>query len=321
MDENVSHPGSSSSESDSMTDMEYLRAANTRISKEQHRLSYSDRNSIHEEIHGVAFSAQEESSDLLQSSLAQLSKELEDLVKLDWKNYNTTSSLSAGYLLSRRDGANGTYVNNPDFRLRFLRCEDFDAKKAAIRLMKFMNFILEIFGAFALFRPIKLTDFKRNEMKVLQSGFLQVLPFRDRSGRKVFIWVGDMGMQFDPILRVRQSNVSCHYCFQLLLHFSRLPSLRYFQWTRLIDKNCYIHDACRNTGRRKPTEGNSVGGFSNRNFNVIVIFFQPSRCNQKEKKSVAIYFVFQGRNNSSTNKSLRHSLLCIIQEAKVFESF
>jgi hypothetical protein len=203
MDENVSHPGSSSSESDSMTDMEYLRAANTRISKEQHRLSYSDRNSIHEEIHGVAFSAQEESSDLLQSSLAQLSKELEDLVKLDWKNYNTTSSLSAGYLLSRRDGANGTYVNNPDFRLRFLRCEDFDAKKAAIRLMKFMNFILEIFGAFALFRPIKLTDFKRNEMKVLQSGFLQVLPFRDRSGRKVFIWVGDMGMQFDPILRIK----------------------------------------------------------------------------------------------------------------------
>jgi hypothetical protein len=217
-DEKMPHLGSS--DSDSMTDMEYVSAAYARISEEQLRLSYSDRNTILEDIHGVAFNAQNETPDLLQSSLAQLSTELEDLVKFDWKDYATTSTLSAGYLLSLRNGANGAYVNSRDFQLRFLRCEDFNAKKAAIRLMHFMNFVLEVFGAFALFRPIKLTDFKRSEMKVLQSGFLQVLPFRDRSGRKVFIWVGGMGIQYDPILRVRQSDVSCKY-----LLFPVVPSI------------------------------------------------------------------------------------------------
>jgi hypothetical protein len=111
-------------------------------------------------------------------------------------------------------------VNEPGFRLRFLRTENFNAKKAAIRLMKFMNLMLEVFGAFALFRPIVLTDFKRNEVKILQTGWLQILPFRDRSGRKVFIWVGDAGLSYDPVLRVRQQqHGSSQVRSQLLLLF------------------------------------------------------------------------------------------------------
>mmetsp|Transcript_1014 Transcript_1014/g.2236 ORF Transcript_1014/g.2236 Transcript_1014/m.2236 type:complete len:334 (-) Transcript_1014:969-1970(-) len=185
-------------------DNDRMKAANKRISDELLRLSSKDRNTINEEIHGVRCHSRNETPEMLRSSLANLSVELYNLIQLDKDSDISTSSLSAGYVLSGRGSFDGsTYVNNPGFRLRFLRCEDFDAKKAAIRLMRFMNLMLEVFGAFALFRPIKLTDFKRCEIQILQSGWMQILPFRDRSGRKVFIWIGEMGFQYDSILRIK----------------------------------------------------------------------------------------------------------------------
>lgn len=187
-------------------DMETCIAAYKRISEGLKKLSYNERNMIYDEIHGVACYAREESPDLLQSSLARLSFELEDLVQLDTldtTNEDNSPSLSTGFQLSRHNATASTYVNNPEFQLRFLRSENFDVRKAAIRLMKFMNFVMEFFGVYALFRPIKLTDFKRQDLKVLQAGWLQILPFRDRSGRKVFVWVDKMGSQYDPILRTK----------------------------------------------------------------------------------------------------------------------
>ena len=225
--EDDSGQGSKSSLSDFATDEEFLFATTKRISDEQKKLSYQERNSINEEIHGVACNAQDESPEMVQYALSKLTSELEDLVLTDWRNNATgPSSLSAGFLLSRRDFRTDTYVNRPSFRLRFLRSENFDAQKAAIRLMKFLNLVLEVFGAYALSRPIKLSDFKRSELKALQTGWLQVLPFRDRSGRRLFIWT-TIGMQFDPKLRVRQIVVSCQYCLQMPLSFSQLSSFCY----------------------------------------------------------------------------------------------
>ena len=206
IESNQSSTNSNSSLSESATDKEYLSATTKLISKEQHKLSYKERNFIHEEIHGVACNAKIETPEMLQYYLTKLSSELDQLVLSDHRNNANASSLSAGYLLSRRGFGTETYVNKVSFRLRFLRAENFDARKAAIRLMTFMNLLLEIFGAFALSRPIKLTDFKRSEIKVLQSGWLQVLPFRDRSGRRLFIWIGHLGVNVEAILRVRPTE-------------------------------------------------------------------------------------------------------------------
>lgn len=185
------------------------------ISDQQNKLSYIDRNILHEELHGVAFNEKRETPELLQYALSKLSAELETLVLSDWANNNnknagtSSSSLSTGYLLSPKGNNNDYYVNQPSFRLRFLRAENFHPRKAAIRLMKFLNLVLKVFGAFALTRPIKLTDFKRNEMKALQTGWLQVLPFRDRSGRRLFVWTGQMGMEYEATVRVRSSRMAC----------------------------------------------------------------------------------------------------------------
>jgi len=194
----------------------YMAAVNKTISMEQLRLNNRDRISINEEIHGVPCQTQEESPEFLRLSLKNLSLELSELVQKD----NVTSlgkgppnggtlglALSTGYQMSQCSSItdNNTYVNSAEFRLRFLRCENFDTKQTAIRLMKYLNLLIELFGLFALYRPIELTDFSKPELKFLQSGWLQVLPFRDRGGRRVFILTGALGFNHDPILRIKLS--------------------------------------------------------------------------------------------------------------------
>jgi len=99
---------------------------------------------------------------------------------------------------------NDTYVNTVEFRLRFLRCELFDAKKAALRLVKFLDFVHEIFdGNELLRRPIKITDLSKAEMKIMRLGIYQLLPYRDRSGRPVYAELGDMGFMLDLKMRMR----------------------------------------------------------------------------------------------------------------------
>ena len=87
---------------------------------------------------------------------------------------------------------NDSYVNDKKFRLRFLRCKLFDAKKASIRIIKYLDLILEIYG-YALRRHFpQLNDFTKDEMKVLRSGCMQLLvPYHDRAGRPILAFVGD----------------------------------------------------------------------------------------------------------------------------------
>jgi len=94
------------------------------------------------------------------------------------------------------------YVNTTEFRLKFLRCELFDARKAAIRMIKYLDLMVELFGLFALHRKIKLSDFSKHELQILRAGYFQIFPFRDRSGRRVMSIVGNMGIEFDPTVRV-----------------------------------------------------------------------------------------------------------------------
>ena len=94
------------------------------------------------------------------------------------------------------------YVNDPMVRLRFLRAERYDPKKAAIRFVKFLKFSQELYGDFVADRPIQLSDLKtREEKRALTNVSFQFLPFRDRSGRRVFAAVGTCGYDIEPKLR------------------------------------------------------------------------------------------------------------------------
>ncbi len=159
------------------------------ITKNLLRLSFQDRNAIDEEIHGVTNLSRKESPEILHESLTQLSKEL--------------SKIRSKAAFDKSQRLNHTFVNTIDFRLRFLRCEFLDAQKAAIRIVAYLALLDELFdGDWALQRPIEITDFSKDEIKILKSGIFQLLPYRDRSGRPVYMELGDMGFSLDLKTRV-----------------------------------------------------------------------------------------------------------------------
>lgn len=180
------------------------KAADTLLSQEMMNLSMNDRNDIQEEIHGVKCLAIEESPEYLEAALRDLAYTIDELTP----NYEKQA-----YLQSQQPPQNGpnrdyrsypTYVNEADFRLRFLRCELFDIRKAAQRMLKFLDIAKELFGEYALRRPIRLSDFSKEELRYMKKGRYQVLPNRDRSGRRVFVMFPEHGdTECPPLIKAK----------------------------------------------------------------------------------------------------------------------
>ena len=166
------------------------------VSNELLHLSSKERNDYQEEIHGVRCLAQDETPKLISESLQELSQELlinslysdytsstisELLIK---KSLQAAAAVQLGHNHDELDdnhdddyshddytvGGDISYINTNEFRLRFLRCELFDVKKAAIRLIKWLDLAIELFGIYILERPIKLSDFNRKELKQFHKG-------------------------------------------------------------------------------------------------------------------------------------------------------
>jgi len=159
------------------------------LSRELNNLDVRDRESISEEVHGVRCVALPETAEMLTESLSRLSEELDAIY------------VKPAFDRSQKLGhdASGTYVNTKDFRLRFLRCELFDAKKAAIRLVSFLDFLMDIFegNEELLLRPMRLLDFTPHELAILKAGNFQLLPYRDRSGRRILTVILNITLAFD----------------------------------------------------------------------------------------------------------------------------
>ena len=78
------------------------------------------------------------------------------------------------------------YVRNPSFLRMFLRADKFDSKLAAQRMINFFREKRRLFGSHTLGRDITLSDMDDDDMTMLQSGYTQILPLRDRAGRAVW---------------------------------------------------------------------------------------------------------------------------------------
>uniref|UniRef100_A0A7S4AM13 Uncharacterized protein n=1 Tax=Pseudo-nitzschia australis TaxID=44445 RepID=A0A7S4AM13_9STRA len=170
-----------------------VKEADDVMTRDLLRLSFEDRNAIDEEIHGVSNAFPAETMELMQTALHNLSAELLQIPN--------KPAFDKSQLLFPND----TYVNTLDFRLRFLRCELFDARKAAIRMVTFLDLLDELgFGNEVLRRPIQFSDLSKEDVKLFRVGFVQMLPFRDRSGRPILAGVGTIGFQYDLIQRVGQ---------------------------------------------------------------------------------------------------------------------
>lgn len=197
------------------------------LSAELLKLSFDDRIAIQEEIHGVRCLALEETPQLIEDKLVEFDKQL-IAVKLELQqkeqNSNGGQHENKSFSSSRKqtnvlrnvksiseilrqqqqqpNGGRGDdcYLNDPQTRLRFLRCDTFDVPKAVKRFVEFLELTTDLFGDYVAERPIRISDFSnRKEEVALQNSRNQYLPFRDRSGKRVMVGVGycDFHLDFD----------------------------------------------------------------------------------------------------------------------------
>lgn len=149
------------------------------------KLSVTNRTAALEETHGVRCVAPEESPGMIKEALAKLATALDKLPEEE-KVAFIKSQKPSKRIFPDGTKATSAFVNSDDFRLRFLRAELFDASRAAKRMAKFLDVVVDFFGDVGLYRPIKLADLTAEDMKGTRGGLGQWLPYRDRHGRRVF---------------------------------------------------------------------------------------------------------------------------------------
>lgn len=132
-------------------------------------LSVQERSQVYEDVHGVSKPIEEDPAFVFQS-LAALDDEI---------------SVQKTGIYDKALVQNRTYVEDNALRLMFLRSECFNAGAAAKRLMSFLKQKAAYFGEDKLTKEITLQDFSEDDARSLESGFFQILPQADRSGRVV----------------------------------------------------------------------------------------------------------------------------------------
>jgi hypothetical protein len=137
------------------------------LAQEFNQLSMEEKDRILFEIHGIA---SDEDPDDLGSYYKDLERHLGEIPE--------KKELEAAKYY------NADFVKNN--RLAFLRALRFNAKEAAERMVVHFRSKQELFGeGEILAREIRYSDLCEGSIKMLESGFMQILPQRDAAGRSI----------------------------------------------------------------------------------------------------------------------------------------
>jgi hypothetical protein len=160
--------------------------ATAQVTRALNELSHQERDQAFEDLHGVSPTINE-TPELIEKALFEMEKYLQETVIPSSTNSNNRShSSTAAYALAQ--SIDMAYVHDPKLRLRFLRADRFDVTKAALRLIGWFQWKLELFGQDKLCQEhIRLEDLDDNGRAMAQSGRVQVLPSRDHRGRAVVL--------------------------------------------------------------------------------------------------------------------------------------
>jgi hypothetical protein len=146
------------------------------IANALYAMSLQERESTYQEMHGVMEEI-EETSELLSQKFFDFETRL--ATKIQSLPSNSALRIAAEQF--------SDYIQDPIFRLMFLRADRFDVEKAVSRMAEFLEIKKYLFGMEKLGKTITLDDLDRNDRASLESGFLQVLPVRDTASRLVFV--------------------------------------------------------------------------------------------------------------------------------------
>ena len=183
---------------------------NNKINKDRsqklYELSTEERERGIQDLHGVSDLPIEDSIQL-EECLQEFKKELLDVTApppaAPAAVSNSSSSSSKGNTAAVIDGVddeanNNLYIADDRELIKYLRAENFDPKKAKERYLRFQEKQITLFGKAG---KLTLQDLGEDDIKFLQSGFIQLLPKRDRAGRAVMICIGSLKYQLQtPLL-------------------------------------------------------------------------------------------------------------------------
>lgn len=173
------------------------------LAKELNQLSVADRQRVFDDIHGVS-ELSKETPELFNHSLGGLNAAL--------SRARTRPNAAA---FNHAVSENTAFVFRRNFLLQFLRCENFDVEKAAIKMVDFFEVKAELFGFDKLSRDITLKDFSKTDLKFIKTGVVQLLPTRDQAGRVVMVvMVGFLDEKLRcelSVSRVRIDSISEHH--------------------------------------------------------------------------------------------------------------
>jgi hypothetical protein len=150
------------------------------LAKELNQLSLHERDQVYQEIHGVSSIFVEQDTGGVESPFVQ-----QKLLEFDKALYELPSSATIAYRQAHVQ--NVAHATDPAFRLQFLRAERFTAATAAARMARYFREKIVLFGPDKIGQArITLEDLNEEDIKVLESGYMQWLPARDQSGRPIY---------------------------------------------------------------------------------------------------------------------------------------
>ena len=178
----------------------------SQIAKEMSDLSFKERNTMHEEIHGIV-KLEPEDPAMIDSKLAALDNEISRLIR----EANAATSRSSSYDEQKAKEKklfftttkpyettmrlNPEYAGSKRFRLMYLRNSGFDIQEAAQHIILHFEWKQRLWpnhGNSILGRPITLADLDKNDMELLESAKVLFIPGFDMAGRKVLVMAEDL---------------------------------------------------------------------------------------------------------------------------------
>eukprot|EP00980_Cylindrotheca_fusiformis_P029242 scaffold22766_cov131-Cylindrotheca_fusiformis.AAC.8 len=141
------------------------------VARDMNELTGKEREQVLHDIHGVADFPDETPLEV-ERRLAELETQIQ----------RVASKSAYQQALAHSEA----YVKDRTFRLKFLRADLFNTRRAASRLVGFFEQKLLIFGANKLARDITLEDLDHDDLAVLNNGHMQFLPQKDMGGRSIF---------------------------------------------------------------------------------------------------------------------------------------
>ncbi len=183
--------------------IETLETAERAWARELYEMNSDVREAVNYELHGVQSRALPENPAAIAKALHLFQVEIDIQILPVHKQAHTRAVI----------GLKSNYVQTPEFRLRFLRAERFDVKKAAIRYCRGLDYLVASFGEQALLRQLYLSDLSKEEERFLKKGLKQILPTRDRFGRRLMAHFGSYSNEYPFSVRAK---VVTYLCFGVL---------------------------------------------------------------------------------------------------------